>query len=305
MKLKLFHTALLMLFLLAGDQLYAQDLPIVIQGVLKSSEGTALPDGIYTFTFRLYTSNDGDAQPIWSETQSNMPLKDGIYSVVLGSVNPIRLPFDVPYFLGVSLGEGQEFIPRSELTAAPAALFASRGGGGAEPGMIAPFAGYLAKMPYGWLACDGRALRSVDYPALYAIIGTTYGNGSSGAGAGDGTDFNLPNLNGQFVRGADAGRFGSGHELGSVQEFSTAAPYNPINIGSTSSGGQHSHPALLTSHILHSDGSIRGGLIGSQNIVGLVPTTESNGNHFHTGTLGGGDAETYPRYRALIYCIRF
>jgi microcystin-dependent protein len=305
MKLRLFHTALLMSFLFAGDYLQAQDLPIVIQGVLKSSEGTALPDGTYTFTFRLYASNEGDAQPIWSETQSNMLLKDGIYSAVLGSVNPIRLPFDVPYFLGVSLGDGQEFIPRSELTAAPAALFASRGGGGAEPGMIAPFAGYLTKIPYGWFPCDGRALKSVDYPALFAIIGTTYGNGSSGAGAGGGTDFNLPNLNGQFIRGANEGRFGSGHTVGTVQEFSTAAPNNQLNIGSTSSSGQHSHPTISVSHILHSNTSKPFGHSSSVNLVGYTPTTESDGSHFHTGTLLGGDTETHPRYRALIYCIKF
>jgi microcystin-dependent protein len=305
MNIKSVRIALLMQVIFAGLPLCAQDIPIVIEGVLKSSEGTALPEGFYSLTFRLYLSNDGDAQPLWSETQSNVALKDGVYRIVLGSVNPIRLAFDRPYFLGVSLGDQAEFIPRSELTAAPAALFASRGGGGTEPGMIAPFAGYLEKIPYGWFPCDGRALKSTEYPALFSIIGTTYGNGSSGMGAGGGTDFNVPNLNGQFLRGVDAGRFGSRPGLGVVQAASTAAPNTALNIGSAATAGQHSHNTISASHILHRDGSQPSGNSASQRIVGLISTTESGGGHSHTGTLGGGDQETRPRNLALIYCIKF
>lgn len=44
--------------------------------------------------------------------------------------------------------------------------------------------------PAGWLPCDGRTLPIVQYQALYAILGTTYG--------GDGrTAFGLPNLTGK------------------------------------------------------------------------------------------------------------
>jgi hypothetical protein len=302
-KLNLPRIALL-LMMMAGVPVLAQDLPLVIQGVLKSSEGTALPEGTYSLTFRIYLSNESDAQVLWTETQPNVQLQDGVYSVALGSVTPLHLPFDRPYFLGVSLGDQPEFIPRSELTAAPSALFASRGGGGAEPGMIAPFAGFLGKVPYGWFPCDGRALKSTDYPILFAVIGTTYGNGTSGAGAGGGTDFNVPNLNGQFLRGADAGRFGSRPALGVVQAASTASPVKALSVGTTSSAGQHNHPTISISHLLYRDGA-KGNGLGSERVISLVSTTESGGDHSHTGTLGGGDSETRPRNRALIYCIKF
>lgn len=46
----------------------------------------------------------------------------------------------------------------------------------------------------GWLACNGQMVGVADYPALFAIIGTTYG--------GDGeTSFALPNLQGRAMMG--------------------------------------------------------------------------------------------------------
>ena len=52
-------------------------------------------------------------------------------------------------------------------------------------GSICTFAGTYA--PLGYSDCDGKLLSMHDYPALYAIIGTTYG--------GDGkTNFALPDL---------------------------------------------------------------------------------------------------------------
>lgn len=294
---------LLALGLMVQLSLVAQELPLVVQGVLKSSEGTALLDGIYSMTFKLYLSNDGDAQPIWTETQQNITLKDGVYSVSLGAVTPMALPFDRPYFLGVSLGDSQEFIPRSELTAAPSALFASRAGGGVEAGMIAPFAGYLGKIPPGWFACDGRALKSTDYPALFEIIGTIYGNGSSGPGAGGGTDFNLPDLNGQFLRGVHAGRFGVNRSLGSREGFSTGGPRNPI-VATTSSAGAHSHSFESFKAIRYINDSA-GGLQAGLESHALSNVSAEGGAHTHPTTVSGGDQETRPRNLAMIYCIKY
>lgn len=66
---------------------------------------------------------------------------------------------------------------------------------GANEGMGAPHTPLEAS---GWMLCDGRALRSQDYPQLYAVIGNLYG-GADGA-------FNLPDYRGTFLRGVDAGR---------------------------------------------------------------------------------------------------
>ena len=61
-------------------------------------------------------------------------------------------------------------------------------------GTVHAFAGTTA--PEGWAMCDGSALSRTEYAALFAVIGTIYG-------AGDGSTFNLPDMRGEFLRGAD------------------------------------------------------------------------------------------------------
>ena len=48
----------------------------------------------------------------------------------------------------------------------------------------------------GWLLCDGRSIPNTQYPELFNTIGTGFG------GSAD-PDFNLPDLRGMFLRGAD------------------------------------------------------------------------------------------------------
>lgn len=67
-------------------------------------------------------------------------------------------------------------------------------------------------IPSGWLECNGAAISRATYGTLFAAIGTNYG-------AGDGaTTFNLPDLRGEFLRGADRGRgVDAGRAIGSAQ----------------------------------------------------------------------------------------
>jgi microcystin-dependent protein len=62
-----------------------------------------------------------------------------------------------------------------------------------EAGMISYFA--METPPTGWLVCDGASYSISVYPDLAAAIGIIYG-GSSGI-------FNVPNLQGYFIRGYD------------------------------------------------------------------------------------------------------
>jgi len=70
------------------------------------------------------------------------------------------------------------------------------GNGAVPPGVIFPFAGALAQIPTGYLACNGSSVLRADYPALFAAIGTAWGTA-------DGTHFNLPDGRGKFLRGVD------------------------------------------------------------------------------------------------------
>lgn len=49
-----------------------------------------------------------------------------------------------------------------------------------------------------WLSCDGSSLLRVDYPDLFAVIGTLYG-------AADSSHFNLPDLRGRVAVGSGSG----------------------------------------------------------------------------------------------------
>ena len=60
------------------------------------------------------------------------------------------------------------------------------------PGTVSMYAGAVA--PAGYLLCNGASLPIASYPALFAVIGYTYG--------GAGLNFLLPNTSGIFVRGA-------------------------------------------------------------------------------------------------------
>lgn len=59
---------------------------------------------------------------------------------------------------------------------------------------ISPIMGQIVaytdkNIPEGWLACHGRMLRRHDYPELFKVISTIYGDGD-----GSNTAFNLPNI---------------------------------------------------------------------------------------------------------------
>lgn len=65
-------------------------------------------------------------------------------------------------------------------------------------GAIIPMA--APSVPAGFLECNGATLKRAEYPALFSLIGTTYGAGDSS------TTFTIPDLRGAFVRGWDNGR---------------------------------------------------------------------------------------------------
>ena len=76
-------------------------------------------------TFRLYSSTRAESGPLWSEARSVTPA-NGVYSVELGTGTPLdSLPFDVQYFLGVTVESGPELLPRQPLTSAPYAIRAA------------------------------------------------------------------------------------------------------------------------------------------------------------------------------------
>ena len=57
-------------------------------GRLSDQAGQPVPDGAYDFTFTIYDIPTG-GEPLWSETQEGVEVKEGAFVTPLGSVNPI------------------------------------------------------------------------------------------------------------------------------------------------------------------------------------------------------------------------
>lgn len=92
-----------------------------IQGTIQRASGANLDDGDYAMTFRLYESATGGTV-VWSETQDAVEVLGGVYSTLLGKSNPLTAAFDKTYYLGVSVNNGAEMVPRIQLTASPYSL---------------------------------------------------------------------------------------------------------------------------------------------------------------------------------------
>lgn len=95
------------------------------------------------------------------------------------------------------------------------------------PGSIQMYGASTA--PEGFLLCDGTSYRRVDYPALFAAIGSTFG-------AADAASFNVPDFRGVSPTGPGAqdinGRTKTGPNLGEAREDQGQGHYHgPLSPG--------------------------------------------------------------------------
>jgi microcystin-dependent protein len=138
-------------------------------------------------------------------------------------------------------------------------------------------------VPTGFLECNGATISRSTYSALFSKISTLYG-------AGDGnTNFAIPDLRGEFIRGFDNGRgIDSGRTLGTQQGYDWKGFYM-MNTGQNTYNYSHSE----TYH-------------GKS-------TTNYNGNTFvgywaaPSAALGTkwDTSEIRPRNIAMMYCIKY
>lgn len=123
-----------------------------------------------------------------------------------------------------------------------------------SPGEIVQYAGTV--IPDGYLPCDGRLLLISEQPALFNIIGTTFG--------GDGqTTFALPDLRGRVPLGVD-----QHNPLGSRSGSETVTLTTnqlPTDMGGNGDGVPMSQPALALNYII--------------NIAGVFPPFDGSGNN--------------------------
>ena len=168
----------------------------------------------------------------------------------------------------------------------------------------------------GWLRCDGRLLDNTgpDNVALFKAIGFAWG------GDGD-TMFNLPDLQGFFLRGVDSSRephflldpdrnerFESntggnkGIKVGSVQSFATAAPKD---------SGFKTDRVDDHTHWLNFEIDAARDVNGQNNTVAYParsiasPSTGTGKAGAHEHEVTGGDKETRPVNAYVYWIIRY
>jgi microcystin-dependent protein len=158
-------------------------------------------------------------------------------------------------------------------------------------GKVDYFAGVT--VPSGYLIANGQAVSRTTYARLFTYIGTRYGSGDGS------TTFNLPDLRGEFPRGADLGRgVDLSRQVGSFQNHSMQNHNHYLPTTSGEQGGVR-WPAIPdivweTSQVNYSP------------VSGKASTTYPNNNYQNgtqIGEIGNFSAETRPRNVALLPCI--
>lgn len=156
------------------------------QGALSDVSGVAVK-GAHTLTFSLYSSTDAGAPPLWREVHRSIDVNDGLFHVVLGSVNPI---LDETFasgqlWIGISVDNDPEIKPRMQMTAVPWAVRAALADavvGGCDGGHAEPPP--LPTPPQGWverelLSQQESEMLRADFLAICALyddLGSLMGN---------------------------------------------------------------------------------------------------------------------------------
>ncbi len=96
------------------------------QGYLTDDTGQALT-GSYKITFRLYEDSIGVSSIKWEEIQNEVNVVDGLFNVLLGSVNPITPEhLNGKRYLEIKVGNEVEMTPRLQLGSVAFALQADK-----------------------------------------------------------------------------------------------------------------------------------------------------------------------------------
>jgi microcystin-dependent protein len=146
------------------------------------------------------------------------------------------------------------------------------------------FAWPTETVPSGYLECNGASLDTTTYAALYAVLGTLYGQA-------DGTHFNLPDYRGCFMRGWD-------HAAANDPDRATRTA--PTATGATIVAGDHVGTKQADAFKSHNHTTNAGtstgggGTVAGGSVIGLSAPS--------IGSTGGN--ETRPLNINVMYIIK-
>jgi microcystin-dependent protein len=148
----------------------------------------------------------------------------------------------------------------------------SKSGGGTPTGTIIAYASNGA-LPDGYLECDGSAVSRTTYADLFDAIGTTWGSGNGS------TTFNLPSLNGYWLKGSSTAgssiSAGLPNITGDTSNYAVSADSAPsgafsqVTIGTRNSQG--TSPATYAKNVFSASNS--NSLYGASTTVSVSSKT--------------------------------
>lgn len=292
-------------------------LPLTYAGQLE--EGGAAVNGSRNLRLTIWddASSTESSRTRCITTAPGATVTSGRFQVVLDNACTAVVRATPDLWLEIEVNGSS--LGRTKLSAVPFAIEANRASGLTPAaanaliptGTIVAFGGNTDRVPAGWLPCDGRSVTRAMFPELFDALGTAHG--------GNGTNFNLPDYRGRFLRGVDgmaardpgaAGRTAAnmggnnGNAVGSVEGFATGLP---VSAFTTTTAGDHRHMLpTATSDVAGSNPTL--GLsnqsVPEAQIAANITRRETTNNGVHTHGLTGGDPETRPVNAAVNFIIK-
>ena len=175
--------------------------------------------------------------------------------------------------------------------------------------------------PAGWLLCDGSAVDQVAYPQLFAVLGTSYGDGTAGPGGPTmcTTCFNLPDYRGQILRGLSGasgveqnGRYtlfttcivNTGGPICVTTQSNYTPDIAPVGSRQADAFAGHTHRSNGNGYIVGYPDSVGGPPFGLVSALAMGKTPDiSLQQDSNTGLTGSG--ETVPKNVSVNYIIKY
>ena len=155
-----------------------------------------------------------------------------------------------------------------------------------------------ASVPTGFLECNGQAVSQATYSALYAIIGTTYGDPGGG-------NFNVPDLQDNIAIGKSPTKnIASSGGANTVTSTGNVGGTTGSHTITTPEIPSHSHPGG------GNPGSTAQGNPFGEPVVGFSPaatgSTGGGGGHAHnmSATFAGDATSVVQPYLTVMYIIK-
>lgn len=176
-----------------------------------------------------------------------------------------------------------------------------------------------AQAPTGWLICAGQDLSRLDYAALFALIGVTYGSANS-------STFRLPDLRGRVSVGLDVNSGGFASRMTLVDSKVIGAAGGVQSVALTEAQiAAHDHPGTIDPagehfHLVSNTGNSSGSLSASNTMnrrldtggsfsydlsgssaAASVGKSSTAANHTHPLSIGNaGGGEAHPNVQPTI-----